>query len=70
LIKNVNGFEEALKAGTGAELESERRELERTEHLARSGQEQRPAWEKASYYLVPRDEWDRRNCPLMPVDLS
>ena len=70
MIKNVNGFEEALKAGTKAELEPDRQELESGEFLSGSRPDKRPVWEKASYYLVPKDEWDRQNCPLMPVDLS
>ena len=70
LIKNVNGFEEPLKAATRAALEPDKRELERAEALSDEGPEKRPAWEKASYYLVPKEEWDREHCPLMPVDLS
>lgn len=70
LIRNVNGFEEPLKAGARGALEPEKRELECIEARSGEGREKRPAWEKVSYYLLPKDEWDREHCPLMPVDLS
>ena len=70
MIKNVNGFEEPLEAGARGALELEKGQLESIEARSDEGGTKRPAWEKASYYLLPKDEWDRQNCPLIPVDLS
>jgi hypothetical protein len=28
------------------------------------------AWDRVTYYLVPKREWDLEHCPLMPVDFS
>ena len=70
LIANKSGFEEPLRAGTEAELTSEKKALERKQRTMQEAGAAKGPWERVSYYLVPKEEWDRQNCPLMPVDLS
>jgi hypothetical protein len=70
LIVNRNGFEESLRVGTEEELESQRIELEKIEGGSNRRNSAKPAWERVTYSLVPKWEWDVGHCPLMPVDLS
>lgn len=69
LIRNRNGFEESIEIGTRQDLERLRLELESKERLEQ-GDESKQAWERVSYYVVPKREWDLEHCPLMPVDYS
>jgi len=70
LVENENGFEETLRAGTEAELEAEKLRLRIAETLSHQTDGGKQAWKRATYYLVPKAEWDREHCPLVPVDLS
>jgi hypothetical protein len=70
LVANANGFEEPVKMGPHAELGPLRRDLELREHATRTTDGVHSPWSRISYYLVPKEEWDREHCPLMPVDLS
>ena len=63
LVRNENGFEESIATGTKEDMKRLKLELERKE-------EKGQAWEKISYYLVYKREWDIEHCPLMPVDYS
>lgn len=69
LIRNRNGFEESIETGTKQDLERMRLDLEfesTSDHETERGQ----AWDKVTYYVVPKREWDLEHCPLMPVDFS
>jgi hypothetical protein len=70
LVENRNGFEEPLRAGTKEELESLKTAIEKTEWSSSQGGNGKQAWERRSYYIVTKTEWDREHCPLVPVDLS
>ncbi len=69
LIKNLNGFEESISAGTKKDLEKLKLELESKNRLEWEN-ENGQVWERVSYYVVPKREWDLEHCPLMPVDYS
>jgi hypothetical protein len=69
LVANINGFEEPIRVGTEKELLAEREKLERG-RLPSLRREEERVWEKVSYYLVRKREWDAEHCPLIPVDLS
>lgn len=66
LVRNENGFEESIDTGTKEDMERLRLELEMKE----KEEEKEQAWEKISYYLVAKREWNIEHCPLMPVDYS
>ncbi len=69
LIRNQNGFEESISVGTEENLERQRLDLE-DKKRSEQGDENGQAWERVSYYIVPKREWDLEHCPLMPVDYS
>jgi hypothetical protein len=69
LIRNQNGFEESIGTGTKEDMEKLRLDFENKNDLKKkdgNGQ----AWERVSYYILPKREWDLEHCPLMPVDYS
>jgi hypothetical protein len=67
---NLNGFEEPLRVGSEAEMKAEILRLDTAEMLSHQTDSEKQVWERRSYYIVPKTEWDRQDCPLMPVDLS
>ncbi len=69
LIRNRNGFEESIETGTKQDLERMRLDLE-FESTSDQDTERGQAWDRVTYYLVPKREWDLEHCPLMPVDFS
>ncbi len=70
LIMIRNGFEEPLSVGAEEELEAKKIKLEKLAGLSNQEAKEGPAWERVSYDIVPKWEWDIEHCPLMPVDLS
>jgi hypothetical protein len=70
LIKNENGFEESIGSGTKHELEKLKSQIECENELMQDSDTKRQVWERASYYIVPKREWDIEHCPLIPVDFS
>jgi hypothetical protein len=70
LIMNLNGFEEPLRVGTEARMEADKLQLETAEMLSHQTDNEKQVWGRRSYYIVPKTEWDRQDCPLIPVDLS
>lgn len=71
LIRNRNGFEESIETGTKQNLERMRLDLELEGALDQETERgQAWEWDKVTYYLVPKREWDLEHCPLMPVDFS
>lgn len=70
LIENLMGCERPLAAD---ELENLRDLKEKYEsHPMRTvvGSRENRVEVQASYYIVPKGDWDMDHCPLIPVDLS
>ena len=70
LIMIRNGFGEPVSVGAEEELEAKKIKLEKLAGLSDQEAKEVPAWERVSYDIVPKWEWDIEHCPLMPVDLS
>ncbi len=70
LIENMMGFENPIEQGSREDLESRKPAYEREPAIKRVGSDSNGFAIKASYYIVPKEDWDIRNCPLIPVDLS
>ncbi|MDP6180021.1 MAG: hypothetical protein QGG48_09040 [Desulfatiglandales bacterium] len=70
LIENLIGFETPVEEGSEVDLTSEKKKYERKPATRKVGSGSNEFRIKASYYIVPKDDWDIHNCPLIPVDLS
>ena len=70
LIENMMGFENPVEQGSRKDLEFRQLAYEREPAVKRVGSDSNGFDVKASYYIVPKEDWDIRNCPLIPVDLS
>jgi hypothetical protein len=70
LIENLMGFERPVEEGTLSGLESQKQEYERKPTTKKIGSSSNAFLIEATYYIVPKDEWDIHDCPLIPVDLS
>lgn len=70
LIENMMGFERPVEQGTLAQVQRKKKEYEKRPALRRVGPASGGFLKEATYYIVPKDEWDIHNCPLIPVDLA
>jgi hypothetical protein len=70
LIENMMGFENPVEQGSREDLEIRKLAHEREPAIKRVGSDSNGFDVKASYYIVPKEDWDIHNCPLIPVDLS
>lgn len=64
LIKNIDGFEEIITSGSKKELEKIKARLEYESNLNNESK----VLSNMIYYIIPKNEWDFQNCPLLPVD--
>ena len=70
LIENTMGFETPIAEGGRGVLEEEKKVREKRPVTKTIYSGKNEILLKARYYLVPKDVWDERNCPLIPVDFS
>lgn len=70
LIENMMGFESPVEEGNSENMVLRKKQCDRNPATRRIGTGP-DAWEiHATYYIVPKKDWDLHNCPLIPVDLS
>ena len=70
LIENMMGFESVVEGGSYEDLEITQQNYERKPSTRKVGSGLNEFVIKAKYYIVPKDDWDIHNCPIIPVDLS
>ena len=70
LIENLMGFENPVEIGEREELELMKERYEKKPATQEAGSDAHRFEVEATYYIVPKDEWDSQHCPLIPVDLS
>lgn len=70
LIENMMGFEHPMEEGTERDMALKREKHEEEPATRRVGSGSNEFTIKASYYVVPKGDWDIQHCPLIPVDLS
>ena len=70
LIENMMGFEKPVEEGGLGNAELRKKQFERDPATSRIGSGSNEFVIRATYYIVPKKDWDIHNCPLIPVDLS
>lgn len=70
LIENMMGFEKPVEEGSLESLTLKKKIFDTNPATSRIGSDPNEFVVKASYYIVPKHEWDLHDCPLIPVDLS
>ena len=70
LIENMMGFERPVEEGSLENLELGKKQFEKDPATSRIGSDPNEFVLRATYYIVPKKDWDIHNCPLIPVDLS
>lgn len=70
LIENLMGCERPVETDDRENLKvlKERYESNRMRRVV--GSKENAVEVQASYYIVPKDDWDMDHCPLIPVDFS
>ena len=69
LIENMMGFEIPVEEGSREYLKFKKGGYEKNPTMRKVGSDSTRFLLKAKYYIVPKDDWDTHNCPLIPVDL-
>ncbi len=70
LIENMMGFERVVEGGSNEVLGIKQQDYERAPATRKVGSGSNEFVIKARYYIVPKDDWDIHNCPMIPVDFS
>lgn len=70
LVQNLLGFETPVETGDFEDLERMKAQYEEQPAIGEVGSGKNRFEVEATYYIVPKKEWDIHNCPLIPVDFS
>ena len=70
LIENMMGFEKPVEEGSFEGLVLKKKTFEKDPATSRIGSDPNEFLIEATYYIVPKHDWDIHDCPLIPVDLS
>jgi hypothetical protein len=70
LIENLRGFERPVETDDPENLKALKDLYDRDPARKVVGSNKNRFEVQATYYIVPKDDWDTEHCPLIPVDLS
>ena len=70
LIENMMGFEKPIEEGSLESLALKKKIFEKDPTTNKIGSVPNEFVIRATYYIVPKHDWDIQDCPLIPVDLS